>query len=75
MNKYRVRVENDYNGRQAILCEIYDEEYNCFSMMKAYPVENFAKNDKLAQMLLNELHSLIMDKDGKVTIEVADVDE
>ncbi len=73
--QYRVRVENNYGGKQAIMLEVYDEEYDCFGMMKAYPVENFAKNDKLAQMLLNNLHNIFADKNAKVKIETVNVDE
>ena len=75
MTKYKIRVENNYHGKQAIMLEIYDEEYNCYSMMKAYPTENFSKNDKLAQMMLNNLHSILADTNGEVRVEVKDVEE
>lgn len=66
-SKYRIRVEDNFHGRQAIMLEIYDEEYKQYGTITAFPIENFAKNKNLAQILLNHLADLFnTDKEIKI---------
>lgn len=70
MKRFRVKIENDSQGRQEIAIEIWDEEYNQYGLMKGYPIENFIKNKDLAQMFINELASLPMDDTEFVTKKI-----
>ena len=73
MNKFRVYVDNDYHERQAIVIDIWSIEDECWSMLTAYPIENFNKNKDLAQMLVNQLHSIA--KYGKVEFMVNNIEK
>lgn len=45
-------------GKKELVIELYNQEEDYWGLCSAFPLENFNKNDKLLQILINYLYDL-----------------